>query len=432
MLCLLLLVGFPSVLGARVRQTALRSKKVDKTGAALHGYTFFQFIKDFDRSYEVGTAEYRKRSVLFQESLNHILALHSRNSQEGRPWTPGIHPFMDWTLEERQIMHGYKPSKRRHQAAVATAALQVGAAGQNRQKMNLSTFEDAYIGEGVMHRNQGNCGSCWAISSAEAVEAQLRKQGHDVQVSAQALVDCVPNPRHCGGTGGCDGATGELAYTFMQQYGIPLESDLPYRKSSTCGGGQQEPAASAMQSGASSYPAKQRVTLDGWDALPSNSADPLKQALVQVGAVVVAVDANNWFDYSHGIFDDCNKDATLGHAVLAKGYGKDDGESGTFKSYWLIQNSWSRGWGENGDIRLLRHDDDDDSWCGTDSEPQKGVGCDGGPSSVKVCGMCGVLFDSLVPKGVRIVNDDDAGSKARADAADYTPWKPDYSTWKAA
>merc|ERR1719155_472238 len=58
--------------------------------------------------------------------------------------------------------------------------------------------------------NQGSCGSCWAISAVEALEAQLKKngQGRVLKLSAQALVDCVPNPQHCGGTGGCDGGTG--------------------------------------------------------------------------------------------------------------------------------------------------------------------------------------------------------------------------------
>ena len=30
----------------------------------------------------------------------------------------------------------------------------------------------------------------------------------------QELVDCVPNPKSCGGTGGCSGATVELAMSY--------------------------------------------------------------------------------------------------------------------------------------------------------------------------------------------------------------------------
>lgn len=276
------------------------------------------------------------------------------------------------------------------------------------------------MGQGAQPRNQGKCGSCWAISAAEAVEVQLKRAGHNVRPSAQALVDCVPNPQHCGGTGGCDGATGELAYEFMQKHGIPLEADLPYRKTSILDLSSPDTVSCQMKPDDMTYPSKLRVILDGWESKPTNQALGLKQAIVEEGAAVVAVDASDWFDYSKGVYDGCAKDAVLGHAVLAKGFGKDD-ESG--KKFWLIQNSWSPGWGEQGDIRLLRHDTDDE-WCGTDNEPKKGLGCDGGPPSVPVCGMCGVLFDPLVPKGVKLVNDDDVGSFARISRGDYTVWQP--------
>merc|ERR1719265_2504738 len=94
------------------------------------------------------------------------------------------------------------------------------------------------------------------------------------------------------------------------------------------------------------------------------------RALVNEGPVVVAVDANDWFDYDSGIFDGCSKDAILGHAVLVKGYGSENG-----KGYWLIQNSWGAGWGEQGHIRLLRRGaEEEESWCGIDDKPKDGVG----------------------------------------------------------
>jgi cathepsin L len=206
----------------------------------------------------------------------------------------------------------------------------------------------------------------------------------------------------------------------MQKYGLPFEADLPYRKTSSMVGPSQEGAVCKMDPSANAYPTSRRVTVDGWDAKPSNQAAGLMQALLDQGSAVVAVDANNWFDYQNGVFDGCSKDAVLGHAVLAKGYGVDK-TSG--KKFWLIQNSWSTGWGENGDIRILRHDHDDD-WCGTDKEPEKGLGCDDGPPTVEVCGMCGVLYDPLVPTGVRIADDAEVGSAARASKGDYTPWRP--------
>merc|ERR1719446_1048899 len=112
------------------------------------------------------------------------------------------------------------------------------------------------ISEGPILRQQGSCGSCWAISAAEAVEAQLQRNGVDrsTRVSAQALVDCVPNPQHCGGTGGCDGATGELAYTFMREHGIPLESSYAYTA---------ETGSCPLNPLSGPFPAEKRVRVSG-------------------------------------------------------------------------------------------------------------------------------------------------------------------------
>ena len=75
------------------------------------------------------------------------------------------------------------------------------------------------------------------------------------------------------------------------------------------------------------------------------------------------------------------------------GYGTDD-EHG---DYWIVKNSWGADWGENGYIRLKR---ESTAVCGTDSTPSMGTACEGDGNAVqKVCGMCGVLFDTSYPIG---------------------------------
>jgi len=378
--------------------TVLRAR----SKANFEGYSFAQFVKDFNRNYKVGSAEYKNRESIFHQSLVQLQTRHADNVKNQRSWSVGVHPFMDWTQAERATLNGYKPERKHRGSALVT--LQTRAKGSFRSTMNSSWSESSSFLAGPGMRNQGNCGSCWAISAVEAVEAQLQKSGTDVQLSAQALVDCVPNPQHCGGTGGCDGATGELAYSFMRDHGIPLEGDLPYNA---------ETGSCPMAPLDGSWPAQSRARVDGWRALPSNQAEPLMQALVQDGPVVVAVDGNNWFDYSNGVFDGCSKDSILGHAVLAKGYGQEDG-----RKYWRIQNSWGAQWGEDGHIRLLQHDDEN-NWCGTDNKPQEGLGCDGGPPEITVCGTCGLLYDPIIPQGVRLEggNPDMPTESSKADAA---------------
>ena len=126
--------------------------------------------------------------------------------------------------------------------------------------------------------------------------------------------------------------------------------------------------------------------------------EPLLVALNSQGPAVVAVDSAKWFNYWSGVFDDCDRDATLGHAVLLQGYGiTQEGQP-----YWLVQNSWGSTWGERGFIRLARQADEEHH-CGTDFKPEQGVACDGGPESITVCGTCGILYDAIVPEGVRLV-----------------------------
>jgi len=379
---------------------ALRAKsRVDPNNVG--SYSFAQFSREFGRNYATGTDEYSHRAALFEKSRMAIQARNAQNKAEGRGWHAGVHPFMDWTAAERKALNGYKPAKTRQNSRHDFSLLHESMLGGSHASSTASSNQTApdsggmSVDSGPALRQQGNCGSCWAISAVEAVEAHLQRRGINPtpQLSAQALVDCVPNPQHCGGTGGCDGATGELAYSFMRDFGIPLETDLPYTaKTDMC----------PQQQLSGPWQASRRARVDGWKQLPSNQAAPLMQALVSDGPVVVAVDGNNWFDYDSGVFDSCNKDAILGHAVLAKGYGSEAG-----KRYWLIQNSWGSGWGEQGHIRMLMHEDED-NWCGIDSKPKEGLGCDGGPPQVTVCGACGILYDPIIPTGVRIEGGDEA------------------------
>ena len=79
----------------------------------------------------------------------------------------------------------------------------------------------------------------------------------------------------------------------------------------------------------------------------TGSEDSLAMCLAMYGPVAVAVDATDMQSYSGGIYNNirCNPH-NLNHAVTVIGYTPDS---------WIIKNSWSTGWGEQGYMRLARN-----------------------------------------------------------------------------
>ena len=61
-----------------------------------------------------------------------------------------------------------------------------------------------------------------SISSVETLESYLAlKTGEDaIELSAQQITSCTPNPMHCGGTGGCSGSIPEIGFTYSHMMGI--------------------------------------------------------------------------------------------------------------------------------------------------------------------------------------------------------------------
>jgi len=314
----------------------------------------------------------------------------TQNSQpsHARRWRAAASPLFDATEEELRSMMGYKPVVKGHHEGVNFLHI-------HEEAMNFSIPKGIVLPEGMdwrqrvkksnLVRSQGACGSCWAISSSNALEMHLELSSIEIEgpLMVNELVQCTPNHHHCGGAGGCSGATAELAFQFVKDNGLSFEG---VSGNTLC---QEKQLA-----------AGRRVMSRGFVHLPRNEAWPLLYALAVKGPVVVSADANNWETYGHGIFDGCGRNAAVNHAVLAVGYGKSvEGK------YWTIRNSWGEDWGESGHIRLLRFDDHDhemSGYCGTDYHPQEGVACDGETSPVPVCGMCGILFDSAFPVDVTV------------------------------
>jgi len=321
------------------------------------------------------------------------------NSLPGRLWTAGLNALSDLTVSELSALKGWKSLNRKANDADDEAALvefENAKLPESSDWLSLSSIASI--------RDQGGCGSCWAVASTTVLTAHSEIHAGGREFSTQEVVDCVPNPNACGGTGGCEGATVELAFQYVMHVGsktptkygaytatdgtcdwTPTDSTKPSLDLLTSIGTKAHIFRAPPQAPGLNFGMK------GWQKLPSNKAKPLMYAVHNYGPVAVALAANDIMFYDHGIFNGCD-DWVVNHAVTLVGYGVEDG-----KKYWLIQNSWGKYWGENGRIRILRSDDED-SQCGMDEDPQAGIACKNETKAVKVCGTCGITYDSVVPR----------------------------------
>jgi len=109
-------------------------------------------------------------------------------------------------------------------------------------------------------KDQGHCGSCWAFATAGTIESHAAiNSGSLKTLSTQQMVSCIPNPYSCGGSGGCGGSIPELAFSYVQLYGLSSEFKYPYTSyysgdSGTCTFGEVKQSA--------------EVAVDGYIRLP--------------------------------------------------------------------------------------------------------------------------------------------------------------------
>jgi len=355
--------------------------------------TFDSFVELHARSYQRGSAEFEERKALYEQRVTDA---ETQNNSPNKQWVAGANKLWDWTEGELSTLRGWDGASMPEGGSSRSVSKHSSFLQEKKELPKQKLWDDlqtfAYV------KNQGECGSCWAIASSTVIEAHHEiYSGKHTIFSTQQIVDCTPNPRHCGGEGGCKGATAELAFDWVLKNGISPSSAIPYKGPGgkcTTGPSWSNGTPSAAILLAAKSPAAGHggasIGMNSWSTLPKNEYEPLMRALAESGPAAVSVAADTWFMYEEGIFNGCPKDAVINHAVVAIGYGEEKG-----KTFWTIQNSWGADWGEEGLIKLERHVKGD--YCGMNNDPQKGVACKGETKPVPVCGMCGVLFDSVVP-----------------------------------
>lgn len=347
-------------------------------------YTFENYLSEFHKWYS--PHDYAVHEDLFNQKRAEIIEHNSGSAS----WKKGVNHLTDLSPEERSqftglnapLLHQDRRKLKKETTHVSTKKPSELAASLDWRTKGMVTPV----------KNQGVCGSCWAFATAETIESHWAINTGELQeLSEQFILDCTPNPNHCGGNGGCEGGTGELALArLIELGGIPSEWTYPYLSggngtASVCHGLPLEPEH------AHSGDVMAAATFTDFKVTKTNDYDSMMDA-IQLGPMAISVDADTWHDYETGVFTGGNmKNPDLDHLVQLVGYGSDNGDD-----YWLVRNSWTPLWGESGYIRLKRYGSGKEP-CGLDITPADGNGCDDGPPTVEVCGQCGVLYGGVYP-----------------------------------
>ena len=393
-------VAFTAVLALLSVSVSAKKPKWHELSAA---YSFEQYAKDFRKGYDAAAEPvvFASRRAAFQSNLKRILAI---NADSSLTWKAGVNMFTDMTPAEFKATNRFRKAKG---DARADAKNHFGAPAAGELlpvEVDWRKATAPRVLTAVKH--QGACGSCWAHSSAESIEAQYAMLTGMLPVLSVAQINsCTPRDYN---SAGCDGGdyVGSWRYLANQSvvrpdvlksvtenwaYPIPprdwfFDDQVNYTTSACVDTSKwwKKPATGW-------FAELTAAGVSGYNTVDSNHADggaAAQKALKDVGPQSVSVAAGNWQWYEEGIFKNTaahgmDNEWQVDHAVQMVGYGYDK-ELGA--AYWLVRNSWSTLWGDDGFIKLWRADT-------SKGQVEPCSPKEYGP----VCGTSGVLCDLASP-----------------------------------
>jgi len=191
---------------------------------------------------------------------------------------------------------------------------------------------------------QGDCGSCYTISTVHMLTARHRISKNDISKAPFSVMF----PLYCSEYNqGCDGGYGFLQSKWSEDVGLVPEHCAPFAEISSCG------ALKSCDMGSTRFRASNHHYVGGFYGASEESS--IREELVKNGPVVMSFEPKEDFMYyKNGVYKSGPNKIhqeweQVDHAVLLVGYGEDN-----HQAFWSLQNSWGTDWGEDGFFRMAR------------------------------------------------------------------------------
>jgi C1A family cysteine protease len=289
-----------------------------------------------EKTYTLDTQEARERFAAFKANLKLIKEHNAQNSD----YKLGLNEFSDMSNTEftakmctKKVVKGAELEKLISDLNMKPANF-LEEDDDDLTKRNLAYANIDHSAFFNTARNQGNCGSCWAFSTAGTIEGFLAKNKYNSKMnylSTQQLVDCDT------GNYGCNGGNFGPAYAYVQTNGLQYDTTYVYTQIKSSCKYNKTYATNTIRgfTYCSNYGTTNPCTVDKVYNLLRN------------GPVSVGIDGSVIQSYIGGIYTGlCSAD---NHAVILVGYGYD---TVALKEYWLVRNSWGSNWGLTGYIKI--------------------------------------------------------------------------------
>ncbi|XP_033113650.1 digestive cysteine proteinase 2-like isoform X2 [Anneissia japonica] len=295
---------------------------------------FYESYKDLHGKRYSDDEEHSKRQATFKHNVRFI---HSTNRKH-----------LGYKVEVNHLADLFDEELRNMRGRLYTPGNNNGLPYDGFPGLLPTSMDWRIMGAVSQVKDQATCGSCWSFGTTGTIEgAYFLKTGKMVRLSQQNLMDC--SWKH--GNNGCDGGEEWRSYEWIMEKG-GLEAESTYGPYLGQNGKCHFNSSNAV------------IQISKYYNITSGSQEALKSAIAKIGPISVGIDAahKSLSYYSSGVYYEpkCgNKPEDLDHAVLAVGYGKLNNEH-----YWLIKNSWSTNWGNNGYVLINQQDNN----CGVTTD----------------------------------------------------------------